>query len=72
MFLSIGLILSVWMLLQQEYNMEHKSEYHDSQKREVKFKHLKGHISFLDDAETILYVLNNQLETVEFFSNLWS
>lgn len=52
--------------------MEHKPEYHDSQKREVKFKHLKGHISFLDDAETILYVLNNQLETVEFFSNLWS
>lgn len=41
--------------------MEHKPEYHDSQKREVKFKHLKGHISFLDDVETILYVLNNQL-----------
>lgn len=46
--------------------MEHKPEYHDSQKREVKFKHLKDHISFLDDAEAILYVHNNQLETVEF------
>lgn len=33
--------------------MEHKPEYHDSQKREVKIKHLKGHNSFLDDAETI-------------------
>lgn len=72
MFLSIGLILSVWTVLQQEYNMGHKPEYQDSQKREVKFKHLKGHISFLDDAEIILYVHNNQLETVEFFSNLWS
>lgn len=53
-------------MLQQAYNMEHKPEYHDSQKREVKFKPLKGHISFLDDAETILCAHNNQLETVEF------
>lgn len=53
MSLSIGLILSVWTVLQKEYNMEHKPEYHDSQKREVKIKHLKGHNSFLDDAETI-------------------
>lgn len=35
-------------------------------KREAKIKHLKGHISFLDDAEAILYVHKNQLETVEF------
>lgn len=66
MFLSIGLILSVWRVLQQAYNIEHKPEDHDSQKREAKFKHLKGHISFLDDAETILCIHNNQLETVEF------
>lgn len=62
----MGLILSVWTVLQQEHNMEHKPEYHDSQKREVKFKHLKGHISFLDDPETILYVHNNQLEAIKF------
>lgn len=66
MFLSMGLIVSVWTVLQQDHNMEHKQEYHDSQKREVTFKHLKGHISLLDDPETILYVHNNQLEAVEF------
>lgn len=66
MFLSIGLILSAWIVLQQEHNIEHKPEYHDSQEREVKLKHLKGHISFLDDAESILYVHNSQLEAVEF------
>jgi len=53
-------------VFQQEHNIEHKPEYHDSQKREVKLKHLKGHIAFLDDAETILYVHNSQLEVVEF------
>lgn len=66
MFLSIWFILSAWVVLQQERNIEHKPEYHDSQKREVKLKHLKGHISFLDDEETILYVRYSQLEAVEF------
>lgn len=53
-------------MLPQEHIIEHKPEYHDSRKREIKLKYLKGHISFLDDAETILYVHNSQLEAVEF------
>lgn len=66
MFLSTWLIFSASVLLQQEHNIEHKPEYHDSQKREVELKHLKGHISFLDDEGTILYVHYSQLEAVEF------
>lgn len=49
-----------------EYNIEHKPEYHDLQNREIKLKHLRGCISFLDDTETIANVQNSQLETVEF------
>lgn len=66
MFFSIWFILSAWIVLQHKHNTEHKPEYDDSQKREEKLKHLKGHISFLDDAETILYVHNSQLEAMEF------
>lgn len=66
MILSIWLILGTWIVLQHEYNIEHKPEYHDLQNREIKLEHLRGCISFLDDTETIANVQNSQLETVEF------